>query len=112
YRWSETAFGPAAGYIVGWNLWCFTVSVLAVLGISFSSGLSYALDGLGGFSVENHWHVRVASFAPIGSGAAVASLGLRIGKWVHGAGGAAHVLSFLALIIVPFVALANGRLTH
>jgi amino acid transporter len=112
YRWSETAFGPAAGYIVGWNLWCFTVSVLAVLGISFSSGVSYALDGLGGFSVENHWHVRVASFVAIGIGATVASLGLRIGKWVHGAGGTAHVLSFLALIVVPFVALANGRLTQ
>ena len=112
YRWSETAFGPAVGFFVGWNLWCFTVSVLAVVGIGVASGLSYALDGLGGFSVENPWHVRVASFAAIGIGATVASLGLRLGKWVHGAGGAAHVLTFLALVIVPFVALANGRLTH
>ena len=112
YRWAEAAFGPALGYFVAWNLWSFTVAVLAVLGVGFSSNLSYALDGLGGFSVENHWHVRAASFAAIAIGATVASLGLRIGKWVHGAGGAAHVLTFVALVIIPFVALANGRLAH
>jgi amino acid transporter len=112
YRWSEAAFGPTAGFFVAWNLWCFTVTVLAVIGIGFSSSLSYALDGFGGFSVENHWHVRMASFAAIAIGATVASVGLRVGKWIHGAGGAAHVLAFLALVLVPLVALTNGRLTH
>jgi amino acid transporter len=109
YRWSEAAFGPRLGYFVGWNLWCSTVALLAIIGVSLASALGYALDGYGGFSVENPWHVRLASFAAIAIGATVVSLGLRIGKWVHNFGGAVHVLSFLALIIVPFVAMAHGR---
>ncbi|NJD31700.1 MAG: APC family permease [Gammaproteobacteria bacterium] len=110
YRWSEAAFGPGLGYFVAWNLWCFTVAVLAIVSVSFASALSYALDGYGGFDVENPWHVRIASFGAIAIGAVVVSLGLRIGKWVHNLGGVAHVLAFLTLIVVPFVALANGRL--
>jgi len=109
YRWSEAAFGPALGYFVAWNLWCFTVAVLAVIGVSLASVLSYALDGYGGFSVENPWHVRTASFAAIAIGALVVSLGLRLGKWVHNLGGAVHVLSFVVLIVVPFVAVTHGR---
>jgi amino acid transporter len=112
YRWATAAFGPALGYFVAWNLWCFTVAVLTVIGIGFASSLSYVLDGVGNFSVENHWHVRAASFAAIVIGATIASLGLRIGKWVHSIGGAAHVLTFVALLIVPFIALASGRLSH
>jgi amino acid transporter len=112
YRWSEAAFGPVLGYFVAWNLWCFTVIVLGVIGVAFASGVSYALDGFGGYSVENPWHVRAASFTAIAIGATVASLGLRIGKWVHNVGGAAHVLTFAALVAVPFVALWNGRLAE
>jgi len=35
--------------------------------------------------------------------------GLQVGRWVQNVGGAAHVLTFTALLIVPFVALAHGR---
>jgi amino acid transporter len=90
-------------------LWIAAVALLAIIGVSLASAIAYALDGYGGFSVENPWHVRLASFAAIAIGATVVSLGLRIGKWVHNVGGAVHVLSFLALIIVPFVAMAHGR---
>ena len=86
--------------------------MLAVIGVSFASQLGYALNGYGGYSVENPWHVRVATFAALGIAAVVVGLGLRIGKWVHNFGGTVHVIGFLALIAVPFVALANGRLAH
>lgn len=112
YRWAEAAFGRKLGYFVAWNLWSYTVSVLAVIGVGFASSASYALDGLSGYSVENPWHVRFVALAAIAVGAAVASLGLRVGKWVHGIGGATHVLTFAALIAVPFVALAGGRLAR
>jgi amino acid transporter len=40
---------------------------------------------------------------------AISVLGLRIGRWVQDVGGAGHVLTFAALLIVPLVALAHGR---
>jgi amino acid transporter len=112
YRWADAAFGPKIAYFVGWNLWAFTVTVLAVIGVGFASALGYALNGFGGYSVENPWHVRLATFGALAVATVVVSLGLRVGKWVHNFGGTVHVLGFLALIVVPFVALANGRLAH
>jgi amino acid transporter len=112
YRWADAAFGPRIAYFVGWNLWAFTVSVLAVIGVGFANYLGYALNGFGGYSVENPWHVRIATFAALGIAAVVVGLGLRVGKWVHNFGGTVHVVGFLALILVPFVALATGRLAH
>jgi len=44
YRWSEAAFGPATGFFIAWNLWCYTVSVLAVVGIAFASTLAYVAN--------------------------------------------------------------------
>jgi amino acid transporter len=112
YRWAEAAFGPAIGFMVAWNLWSFTVLVLATIGVNLAGGLSYVLDGFGGYTIDNPWHVRIVSFVGIGLGAIVVAFGLRLGKWVHGVGGALHIFTFSALIIVPIVAIANGRLAQ
>ncbi len=38
----------------------------------------------------------------------VSLYGLRIGKWVHDAGGTAHLLTFGALVLMPIIAFSRG----
>jgi amino acid transporter len=112
YRWAETAFGPFIGFFVAWNLWAYTVVALATIGEILAGAIGYALNGTGGFTTDNPAHVRFASFAAIGIAFVVVAFGLKVGKWVHGLGGAGNLLAFGALILVPLVALASGTLAH
>jgi amino acid transporter len=112
YRWADAAFGPFIGFLVAWNLWAYTVVVMATIGEALASAVGYALNGHGGFTTDNPTHVRIASFAAIAIAFVVVALGLRIGKWVHGLGGTGNMLAFGALILVPLVALGSGTLTH
>ena len=55
YRWATAAFGSALGYFVAWNLWCFTVAVLTVIGIGGAGGMS-SLAGVA--TTAMRWLVR------------------------------------------------------
>src|SRR5262249_23499304 len=41
----------------------------------------------------------------------VSLLGLRVSKWLQNIGGAAHVLTFSGLILVPLIALQRGKVS-
>ena len=110
YQWAHAAFGPAVGFLAAWNLWAYTVVVMSEFGIIIATTLSY-LAGPGWKPVtDSAWYVPAVSVLMVLMLITVTALGLRIGKWLHGFGGVANLIAFAAVIGVPFVALAWGRL--
>jgi len=58
------------------------------------------------------WYTPVVSALCIVFITGLALYGLRAGKWMQSIGGAAQLLTYLALLIVPFVALGRGMITE
>jgi amino acid transporter len=56
------------------------------------------------------WYTPIMSSITIVATTAVSLLGLRTGKWLQDIGGIAHLLTFTALILVPFIAVHRGML--
>jgi amino acid transporter len=59
---------------------------------------------------DSRWFVTLFSIALVAVLVGASTRGLAIGKWVHNAGGVLIMLTFLALIGLPFVAVLTGRI--
>jgi glutamate:GABA antiporter len=108
YQWAHVGLGPFAGFITAWNLWAYTVVVMATFAIVIAKNLSYVMGAAGATLAATWWYTPVVSALSIVAVTVVSVLGLRVGKWLQNIGATAHILTFAALIIVPFVALRRG----
>ena len=59
---------------------------------------------------RNRWFVSMVSVLLVIAMVAVSIRGLVVGKWVHNAGGMIMLVTYAALIVLPFVSLARGDL--
>jgi len=109
YQWTSIALGKFAGFMLAWNLWAYAVLIGATFGVTIATNASYLLSGSSATLSQLWWYTPVVSTLALVLVTMVSVLGLRVGRWVQDVGGAAHVLTFAALLIVPFVALAHGR---
>ncbi len=109
YQWASIALGRFAGFMVGWNLWAYAILVAAGFGVTIANNAAYVLGGSGAALANVWWYTPIVSTLVLLLVTMVAVLGLGVGRWVQDVGGAGHVLTFAALLIVPFVALAHGR---
>jgi amino acid transporter len=110
YQWATVGLGEFAGFLVAWNLWAYTVLILATFGVMIATNLSYLIGPVGTWLNGAPGYTAAVSVAAIAAATAVTVLGLRAGKWVQNAGGAAQFLTFGALIAIPFVAVGRGTL--
>ena len=110
YQWAKLGFNEFAGFIVAWNLWLFSITVIALGGMFVTTNLSYALGEQAAWMPENKWCVSLISCALVAGLAWITIRGLSLGKWVHNIGGFAMLLAYAGLIILPFVSLARGDL--
>jgi len=110
YQWARIGLGRLAGFITAWNLWAYTVVVMATFAVVIATNLAYLVGPLGATLTASGWYTPVVSSLAILAVMVVSVLGLRVGKWLQNLGGAAHVLTFGALIVVPFIALRRGVL--
>jgi glutamate:GABA antiporter len=108
YQWATVGLGDFLGFLTAWNLWAYTIVIMSVFGVMIATNFSYLL-AFWGIAVGQHaWYTPLVSSGAVIGLTIVALFGLRVGKWLQGLGGAAHLLTFAALIIVPFVALGRG----
>jgi amino acid transporter len=110
YQWAKLGFNEFAGFIVAWNLWLFSITVIALGGMFVTTNLSYALGEQAAWMPENKWCVSLISCALVAGLAWITIRGLSLGKWVHNIGGFAMLLAYAGLIILPFVSMARGDL--
>ena len=110
YQWAKLGFNEFAGFMVAWNVWLLSITVIALGGMFVTTNISYAIGAGGAWLPNSKWAVSLISSALVGGLAWVAVRGLSLGKWVHNIGGYAMFLAYGALIVLPFVSLARGEL--
>ena len=109
YQWTSIALGRFAGFMLAWNLWAYAVLIGATFGVTIATNAAYLLSGSSATLSQLWWYTPVVSTFALVLVTIISVLGLRVGRWVQDVGGAAHVLTFAALLIVPLVALGHGR---
>jgi amino acid transporter len=110
YQWAKFGFNEFAGFIVAWNLWLLSITVIALAGMFVTTNLSYALGEPGTWIRESKICISLISIAIVAGLAWCGVRGLSLGKWVHNIGALVMLLAYGALILLPFVSLARGEL--
>ncbi|MFL6515134.1 MAG: APC family permease [Chthoniobacterales bacterium] len=110
YQWAKLGFNEFAGFMVAWNLWLLSITVIALGGMFVTTNISYAIGTHAAWLPNSKLAVSFISCAMVTGLAWIAVRGLSLGKWVHNIGGGAMILAYGALIILPFVSLARGDL--
>src|SRR6478609_283690 len=110
YQWAKLGFNEFAGFIVDWNLWLLSITVIALGGMFVTTNISYAIGPGAAWMPENKWCVSLISAALVGGLGLACVRGLSLGKWVHNIGAFAMFIVYGALIFLPLLGLARGEL--
>jgi amino acid transporter len=110
YQWAKAAFGEFGGFLVAWNLWLFAILVLSSFYVMIGQNISYLVGRDPAAVVNDTRYMAIISVVLAAVLIFVAIRGLGLGKWFSGFGGVAQILTYVALIAIPLVALARGRL--
>ena len=110
YQWAKLGFNEFAGFMVAWNLWLLSITVIALGGMFVTTNISYAIGDSAAWMPNSKWCVSLISCALVLGLGWTGVRGLSLGKWVHNIGGFAMLLVYGALIALPFIALARGDL--
>jgi glutamate:GABA antiporter len=110
YQWAKLGFSDFAGFIVAWNLWLLSITVIALGGMFVTTNISYAIGPGAAWMPQNKYCVSLISAGlVIGLGWACVR-GLSLGRWVHNVGAFAMFLVYSALILLPLLGLLRGEL--
>src|SRR5205809_7022478 len=110
YQWTKLGFNEFAGFIVAWNLWLLSITVIALGGMFVTTNISYAIGETAAWMPNSKWCVSLISCALVVGLGWTAVRGLALGKWVHNVGGLVMLLVYGTLIALPFIGLARGEL--
>lgn len=112
YEWARLGFNQFLGFLVAWNMWLNAVAILSFTGLQATAMFSYSLGPQAAWMVENKWVIGTITFLVLGSLIVIASIGLKLGKWIQDLGGIIFIVVFLALIALPFRNHVLGRPTQ
>src|SRR6266478_185798 len=110
YQWAKLGFNEFAGFIVAWNLWLLSITVIALGGMFVTTNISYAIGAGAVWMPNNKWCVSVISAALVGGLGWACVRGLSLAKWLHNVGAFAMFVVYGALILLPLLGLARGEL--
>src|SRR3954447_25177328 len=110
YQWAKFGFNEFIGFIVAWNQWLLSITVLAMSGMLVTTNISYALGESAAWMRESKWCIAGVSTLLVAGLCATGVRGLGLGKWLHNLGGIVMFAAYGALILLPFVSLARGEL--
>ena len=110
YQWAKFGFNEFVGFMVAWNQWLLSITVLAMSGLLITTNTSYMLGESGAWMRESKWCIAAVSCLLVGGLCATGVRGLSLGKWLHNLGGIVMFAAYGALILLPFVSLWRGEL--
>ena len=110
YQWAKFGFNEFVGFMVAWNQWLLSITVLAMTGMLINTNISYTLGESGAWMRESKWCIAGASCLLIGGLCATGVRGLSVGKWLHNLGGIVMFGAYGALVLLPFFSLWRGEL--
>jgi glutamate:GABA antiporter len=108
YQWAKIGFGERTGFLTAWNLWIYAMILMSSIGVQAAVNLAYAIGPRAVWMVENKWFIAAASVGILGGLAALSTVGLAAGKWLHGGGGLAMVVVLAAMVILPGINQLRG----
>src|SRR5437588_9872772 len=112
YQWAKLGLNEFAGFMVAWNVWLLSITVIALGGMFVTTNISYAIGESASWMPNSKWCVSLISCALVAGLGWAGFRGLSLGKWVHNIGAFAMLLVYSALVALPFIGLARGELTH
>src|SRR6266545_4368542 len=110
YQWAKLGFNELVGFLVAWNLWLFAILNTSETGIQATQYLGYVIGPGGEWLTASNAFIALVSAVIFAALVWVAIRGLAVGKWVHKAGGVLMLLTFAALLAVPWLNVAHGTL--
>jgi len=110
YQWVKLGFNEFAGFIVAWNLWLLSITVIALGGMFTTTNISYALGSNFAWMPNSKWCVSLISAALVGGLGWACVRGLSLGKWLHNVGAFAMLIVYGALVCLPLLGLSRGDL--
>jgi amino acid transporter len=108
YQWATVGLGKFLGFLTAWNLWAYTILVMATFGVMIANNLGYMLGPTAAALVSNRAYTLLVSSLAIVGITVVSLFGVRVSKWLQNIGGTTQILMFSALILVPFIAIGRG----
>ena len=112
YQWAKLGFNEFAGFMVAWNLWLLSITVIVLGGMFTTTNISYAIGPNAAWMPNNKWCVSLISSALVAGLGWAAVRGLSLGKWLHNVGAFAMLLVYGALIFLPLLGLARGEIKN
>ena len=79
YQWAKIGFNEFAGFIVAWNVWLLSITVIALGGMFVTTNISYAIDESANWMPNNKWCVSLISCALVTGLGWTAVRGLSLG---------------------------------
>jgi amino acid transporter len=110
YQWAKLGFNDLIGFIVAWNLWLFAILNTSEIGLQLTQYIIYIAGSQSEGLATNPLFIGVVNLVVIGALVVITIIGLGVGKWVHKAGGALMVITFVAIILLPILNWFNGTL--
>lgn len=110
YQWAKLGFSETLGFLVAWNLWLFAILNTSEIGLQITQYIGYIVGPGGEWLTNSKWFTGVVSFVIIGALVLLTTVGLGVGKWVHKAGGILMLITFAAVLILPWLNRAHGSL--
>src|SRR5881397_3919066 len=110
YQWAKLGFNEFAGFIVAWNLWLLSITVIALGGMFTTTNISYAIGAGAAWMPNSKWCVSLISAMLVGGLGWACVRGLSLGKWLHNVGAFAMLVVYSALVLLPLLGLARGEL--
>ena len=108
YQWAKLGFNDFIGFLVAWNLWLFAILNTSEIGLQVSQYLEYILGPNSGWLTGSRWFTAVVSVVIVAGLIVVTVIGLGVGKWIHKAGGALLIVTFVTIIALPVLNHARG----
>src|SRR6266480_4341894 len=82
YQWAKLGFNEFAGFIVAWNLWLLSITVIALGGMFTTTNISYAIGPSAAWMPNSKWCVSLISSALVAGLGWTCVRGLSLGKWL------------------------------
>lgn len=103
YQWARLGFNDFAGFMVAWNLWLLGIVVMAGTGLTIATSVSYAVGPAAAWMPESKWLVSGLNCLLVAALIVATMRGLALGKWIHNVGAVMLLVTYAALIVLPFL---------
>lgn len=110
YQWARIGLGEVYGFMIGWNLWLYAVILIATIGLQIGTNLSYAFGSAASWAATSKPAIMLINGFLLTGLMVIAAFGLGVSKWLHNAGSVLLMVAFAALIGLPFLPFAHGKL--